>query len=63
MYDFCSTVTGVLSLGIIILGIIVMRNSQKAKDADKKDISSKYNIAADDSEETPDDQEQENHRR
>ncbi|MCH5344246.1 MAG: hypothetical protein J1E64_09415 [Acetatifactor sp.] len=57
MYDFCSTVTGVLSLGIIILGIIGMRNSQKAKDANKKDISSKYNINADDGEEAEEDHE------
>lgn len=57
MYDFCSTVTGILSLGIIILGIIGMRNSQKAKDANKKDISSKYNINVDDSEEAEEDHE------
>ncbi len=35
MYDFCSTVTGLLSLGIIILGVIGYRRSLAEKSAPK----------------------------
>ncbi len=54
MYDFCSSVTGILSLGIIILGIIGYRKSMAEKAA-PKDLSQTGSIPGEpDGEDTPD---------